>query len=185
MVAVLAALFLGERFSARLAAALATAIVGTVLLSGLTPETFGQRANEITGVLFALGSGLGYAVLALCSRALAGRYHPLQPIAIGFAVGAVLLLPFALATGLVLSFSAAGWGLLLYIGLIPTALAYWLFLRGLRHTSATVASLLTLVEPLTSTVLAVLLFGEQLSSLGLVGAALLLGAMGLLFRRGN
>ncbi|MGQ0602932.1 MAG: DMT family transporter [Anaerolineales bacterium] len=185
MVAVLAAVFLGERFTARLALALAVAITGTVLLSGLTPETIGQRTNEITGMLFALGSGFGYAVLILCSRALAGRYHPLHPIAIGFGVGAALLLPFALATGLTLNFSWSGWGMLLYLGLVPTAFAYGLFLNGLRHTSATTASILTLAEPLTSPVLAALLFGERLAPLAWLGAALLLGAMGLLFRRSN
>ena len=57
-----------------------------------------------------------------------------------------------------------------------------LFLRGLRSTSATAASVLTLLEPLTSTVLAWALFGERLGPAGLLGAALLLGAMGLLLR---
>jgi DME family drug/metabolite transporter len=72
---------------------------------------------------------------------------------------------------------------LLYLGLVPTALAYWLFLNGLRHTPATTASILTLAEPLTSTVLAALLFGERLAPLGLLGAALLLAAMGVLIWR--
>jgi DME family drug/metabolite transporter len=137
----------------------------------------------MAGVLFALGSGFGYAVLALCSRALAGRYHPLQPISVGFAVGAVLLLPFALATGFVATYPLAGWGLLLYLGLVPTAFAYWLFLQGMKHTTATTASILTLLEPLTSAALAAALFGERLGPLGFAGAALLLGAMAILLRR--
>jgi DME family drug/metabolite transporter len=41
----------------------------------------------------------------------------------------------------------------------------------------------TLAEPFTSTLLAWQLFGEQLSRLGLVGAALLIGAIMLLARR--
>jgi DME family drug/metabolite transporter len=133
-------------------------------------------------VLLALGSAFGYTMLTLCSRTLAGRYHPLQPITIGFAAGALLLLPFALATGFVISYPAGGWALLLYLGLAPTALAYVLFLTGMRSITATVASIATLIEPLTSTVLAWLLFGEQLGPLGVFGAALLLGAIGLLYR---
>jgi len=65
---------------------------------------------------------------------------------------------------------------------VPTALAYVLFLTGIRSITATVASIATLIEPLTSTVLAWLLFGEQLGPLGVFGAALLLGAIGLLYR---
>ena len=121
-------------------------------------------------------------IISLCSRALAGRYHPLQPITIGFGAGAALLLPFALVSGLAVAYPAAGWLLLLHLGLVPTALAYALFLSGMRHTTATVASIVTLVEPLTSTMLAWALFGERLGPLGLLGAALLLGAIGLLYR---
>jgi DME family drug/metabolite transporter len=120
--------------------------------------------------------------MTMCSRALAGRYHPLQPITIGFTAGALLLLPFALATGFVVSYSPAGWVLLLHLGLLPTALAYVLFLAGIRHTTATVATLVTLLEPLTGTALAWVLFGEQLGGAGLLGAALLLGAIMLLYR---
>jgi DME family drug/metabolite transporter len=47
----------------------------------------------------------------------------------------------------------------------------------MRSTPATVASVLTLVEPLTATILAVVLFGERLGALGLLGGALLLGAI--------
>ena len=77
----------------------------------------------------------------------------------------------------------AGWLLLLHLGLVPTALAYILFLRGLRHVPAGVASIITLLESLTSALLAWLLFGEWLSPLSLLGAFLLIAAMLLLLRR--
>jgi DME family drug/metabolite transporter len=65
---------------------------------------------------------------------------------------------------------------------VPTAVGYILFMHGMRTTPATVASVLTLVEPLTAAVLAWLLFDERLGPLALVGAALLLGAVVLLTR---
>jgi DME family drug/metabolite transporter len=162
--------------------ALTCALAGTILMVWVTPSQFGPRGETLIGVLLALASALGYAIIALCSRSLAGRYHPLQPIAVGFGAGALLLLPFALWTGLVVVYPPVGWLLLLHMGLLPTALAYVLFLAGIRHTSATVASVVTLIEPLTSTGLAWLFFGEQLGPLGLLGAVLLLGAIGLLYR---
>ena len=51
----------------------------------------------------------------------------------------------------------------------------------MRHTTATAASIITLIEPLTATMLARLLLGERLGQWGLLGAALLLGAIGLLY----
>lgn len=182
MIALLSALLLRERLTGSVLLALVCALAGTAMLIWVGPDTSGARKDTLAGVLLALGSAFGYTVLTLCSRALAGRYHPLQPITIGFAAGALLLLPFALATGFVFSYPAGSWALLLYLGLVPTALAYVLFLSGIRRITATVASIVTLVEPLTSTMLAWLLFGEQLGPLGVFGAALLLGAIGLLYR---
>jgi DME family drug/metabolite transporter len=180
MVAWLATIFLKERLTKRIVAALVAALAGTVLLAGVSSPETGARPADGIGVLLALGAALSYSTVALCSRALADRYHPLQPISLGFAMGAVLLLPFALANGLVITYSLSGWSILLYLGLMPTALAYWLYLQGLKHTSATAASIIALLEPLTATVLAALLFGERLAPPGLLGAGLLLGAMGLL-----
>jgi drug/metabolite transporter, DME family len=182
LVAVLSAVFLRERLTSTALLALICALTGTAMLVWVTPGQTQVRAETITGVLLALCSALGYAVMALCSRALADRYHPLQPLTIGFGAGTLLLLPFALMTGLVVSYPLTSWLLLLHMGLLPTALAYVLFLAGIRHTTATVASIVTLIEPLISTALAWLLFGEQLGPLGLLGALLLLGAIGLLYR---
>ncbi len=71
--------------------------------------------------------------MTLCSRVLAGRYHPLQPMAWGLTASALFLLPFALTFGLTLSYPAEGWLLLLYLGIAPTALAFVVFLVGMRH----------------------------------------------------
>jgi DME family drug/metabolite transporter len=152
------------------------------MLIWVGPEAGGARRDTLAGVLLALGSAFGYTMLTLCSRTLAGRYHALQPITVAFTAGALLLLPFALAAGFAIGYPAGGWALLVYLGVVPTALAYVLFLTGIRSITATVASIATLIEPLTSTLLAWLLFGEQLGSLGVFGAALLLGAIGLLYR---
>jgi DME family drug/metabolite transporter len=180
-VALLSLWLFSEKLTSRLLLALTFALIGTVLLVGVQPNGAGALHNTVVGVLLALGSAFGYAVIALCSRALAQRYHPLQSLTIGFGTGAIILLPFALSNGFVVSYPAVGWMLLLYLGLIPTVLAYVLFLYGIRHTTATVASITTLLEPLTSTLLAWLFFKEQLSVFGLMGGILLIGAIVLLF----
>lgn len=182
LVALLSAIVLKERPSVRVLIALGCALVGTALLIQVQPNSPVQGSVGL-GVFWSLASASGYAVVALTSRELANRYHPVQPIAIAFTVGALALLTLALGGGLVLDYPAAGWGLLLYMGLIPTALAYTMFILGMRTTPATIASIGTLLEPLTSTVLAALLFGETLSAIGWVGAALLLSALFVLWRR--
>jgi len=181
MIAVLSWLLLGERLSKAMIVALLGALAGTVLLIGFEPGESGLRSEMLWGVLLALGSALGYAVMTLCSRSLAGRYDPLHSTTIGFSAGAVMLLPFALLNGFVTSYPPEGWMLLIYLGVVPSALAYWLFFRAMHTTSATAAGIITLLEPLTSTLLAVWIFQEQLSGSGIFGAILLLGSLLLLF----
>ncbi len=181
IVALLAAALLDEALTSRVVLALVAGLAGTVLLSWTNPSAIEGRHATLVGVGLALSSALGYAIMTLCSRVLAGRYHPLQPMTVGLGTGALLLLPFALASDITVSFPPTGWALLLYLGIVPTALAFVVFLTGMEHTTATVASIITLLEPLTATVLAWLLFDEQLGLLGLLGAALLLGAIWLLY----
>ncbi len=172
-----------ERMTRTLALVLALALGGTALLIDL--RAILARPADLLGIGLALGSALGYAVVTLVGRSLGGRYPSIQTTAISFASGALVLLPLALATGFVAHYAADGWLRLLYLGLIPSALAYALFFRGVRGVSATATTILTLIEPLTATALAWLLFHERLGASGAIGAALLLGAVLLLGLRGE
>lgn len=176
LVALLSVAITRERPTRAVAFALVGALVGVVCLVGL-PSNAEQRGATGIGVLLALGSALGYAIVTLAARVLAGRYHALQINTVAFGTGALVLLPLALLSGFVVTYPVRGWLLLIYLGVVPTALAYALFLTGMRSTPATVASIVTLLEPLTATVLAWVLFGERLTALGIAGALLLLGAL--------
>lgn len=180
MVAALATLWKKEPLPRLVLLALGCASMGTGLLITVRPTLTTQSALT-SGVLLALSSALCYAIVTMISKHLAAHCHPLQSIAIGFTFGALLLLVCALATGFVVSYSPLGWSLLFYLGLVPTAFAYGLFLVGIRYTTATVASTATLLEPLTATMLAWLLFGERFKQNSLLGAGLLISAMLLLY----
>jgi DME family drug/metabolite transporter len=179
LVALLAALLLRERLTRGMLVALVCAVGGTALLTGAPAG--GERFNNLLlGVLLSLLSAVTYALVILIGRALSGRYHSLQVNAVSFGSGALLLLACSLTMPLVLRYPVAGWLLVLYLGGIPTALAYVAFQIGMRSTPATLTSILTFCEPLTAAVLAWVFFGERLSALGMVGALLLLGTIGLL-----
>jgi DME family drug/metabolite transporter len=70
--------------------------------------------------------------------------------------------------------------LILYLGLLPTAVAYILFARGLRHVAAAEATTIVLAEPVTATLLGVLVLDERVQGLGLAGAALVLAGLVIL-----
>ena len=178
---VLGAVLLGERVTGTTAAALAAGVTGAALLT-LGPRGLGTLPpGFLAGVGLALGAGLSYAVYAVVVKDVEERLPPLPIAAFTFGVAALVLAP-ALATGRVAAGPAA-WALLAYLGLVPTALAYMLYVVGMRTTSVGVSGVLGLIEPLTATLIGVAFFGDRLGAPGIVGAGLLLGAVAALTLR--
>ena len=183
MIAGLAALFLRERLTSTVAISLAMAVGGTPLLV-MGPRGIGEISSGFAaGAVLALGAGLSYAIYAVVGKATLARVAPLPLAGVTFTVAAVALAPVLWWEPAVAEPLAKGWPLFLYLGLVPTALAYGLFTVGLKRTPATVAGITTLLEPLTASVLGVLLFGERLGAAGTIGAILLLAAIALLTLR--
>jgi len=113
----------------------------------------------------------------LAKRVLRLGHAPERVMAASFALGGVLLLP-------VLATSDLGWlgtldgaAMALFLGAIPTALAYVLFARGLRHLTPGETATLTLAEPLTATGLGILALGERPGVAAAVGAGLVLAGL--------
>jgi DME family drug/metabolite transporter len=121
-------------------------------------------------------------VYAVAAKGLLARVTPLAVAAITFALAAVLLAPALLAEAAPMRAMSAGWPLLLYLGVGPTAIAYALFTAGLGRVPATAAGIVSLLEPLTATTLGLAVFGERLGTTGAIGALLLLAALVVLTR---
>ena len=162
----------GTPLSRRWAACTACATAGVVLL------VLGGRAAEVSppGVLLALGAGASYAVYTVAGKRLMATGHrPEQTMARVFSIAALLLAPILVATGPSSPLlSADGLLLALYLGAVPTALAYVLFARGLRRLTPGEAATLTLAEPLTAAALGAIVLGERPGALAVAGASLVL-----------
>ena len=160
--------------------ALVVALTGLVLLVGVSAGA-DTGTTVVLGALMAVGSALGYAVVTLAGGGVPGGV----PVTlVGFAGGALLLTPVALAAGLRFTPEPVALGVLLYLGAVPSALAYGMFFTGLRSVPGAVAGIVTLLEPLTATALATAFLGERLSPGALAGGVLVLAAVaGLYLRR--
>ena len=183
MIAALAPRVLGERLTPRVRVALSLGVVGTALLVAAPHGTLDLTARLVAGALLALAAGLAYALYVVLAKAALARMAPLPLTALTFTAGALLLSPALLWTEAPLRQLALGWPWLLYLGGVATAGAYAIYALGLRRVPASVSGIVTLMEPLTATLLGVLLFGERLGTPGGVGALLLCSALGLVLAR--
>jgi drug/metabolite transporter, DME family len=178
---VLARVFAGERLHRRWAVATGLACAGVALLV-LGGGTGGEVAPA--GIGLALVSGCGYAGYAVLSkRMLEAGGAPEGVMAAVFATGALLLVPLLAIVPLGELTSPGGVVLALYLGAIPTALAYVLFARGLERIGAGETATLTLAEPLTAAALGVIALGERPGAAAVAGALLVLSGLVLLALR--
>lgn len=166
-----------RRISLPVLSTVALAATGLALLVG-APSSGHDAMGVLAGAALALLSGGCFAAMTFVSARPVPGLDDLAATGLGFTIGAAALAPLATVTS-GMSFSP-GWasiGLLLLLGTAPTALAYTLYFRGLRTTSAGTAALMALLEPLVGTVLATWILGDRLSPTGLVGAGLLATAL--------
>ncbi|GAA5158120.1 EamA family transporter [Ornithinimicrobium tianjinense] len=139
------------------------------------------------GVAGALGAGLSYAGYTVTARTLLLRgAHGVTVMAGMFGVGAMVLLPAVAGADLGWVLSARGALMVAWLGLVATGLSYVLFQHGLAGLPSSTVATLSLAEPVTATLLGVLVLGEvlgSLSALGITVVVLSLAAMALPGRR--
>lgn len=150
--------------------ALTLVIIGLYLI---IPGKF-PSSSFTRGALWGLAAGMTFAILTLYNRHLVQRV-PALVITGGENCGAFLvLLPFVGSE--ILQLSLMDWGLLFLLGVFCTALAHWLFTRGLSSVSAEKASIIATLEPVYGSLFALLLLGETLTLKSIGGGCLILGA---------
>jgi DME family drug/metabolite transporter len=168
----LGARFLHERPGRIWTIATVLAIVGsTVMVLGAAADVGGNPA----GLLLGVGGGIGYAVYVTASKLMLLQGHdPVDITAAIFCGAAVILLPVFFLGDWRWVLEPRGAIVALYLGLATNALPYLLFGLGLVSVPVATAATLTLMEPLTATLLGVVWLGERLTALQWCGVVLLL-----------
>lgn len=160
--------------------ATALATIGVVLL-GFGGEAGSAGGTDPLGLLGSVGAGASFAVIANAQRRLLDDGW--DPFTVVGAMGASSALICACALPFVdLAWlgTPAGLAMALWLGLATIAVAYVLFTWGLSGLTAATAATLTLGEPLTASVLGIVVLGERLSALAIVGLVVLAAGLALL-----
>ncbi len=156
--------------------ATAIAAVGVALLGGVFEA--GASGISPAGLAGSIGAGASYAVYTLAAKALLQRgWGADASMGAVFGGAALASLPILLLSDLAWLVTPEGLAMALWLGLITTTLGYVLFGRGLSTLSAPTVSTLTLAEPLTASLLALLVLNEQLSASGVAGFIVLAAAL--------
>ena len=180
MVPLIAWLVLGERPSARVAAAVPVVLFGVVLISGVIGAgAFG--ADPQLGVIFGLLTGIAYAgFLLILRRGNADQRRPAGPLFDATLSAAVFSALIGLPLGeldLVPTLPAHGWLLLLALGVQVVG---WLVISlSLPRLPAALTSVVLTIQPVGSVILGMLLLAEAPSAFQLVGTLCILAGLAI------
>jgi drug/metabolite transporter (DMT)-like permease len=175
VIALLAGLLLGEGFPRRLVLGSLVAFAGVVLIAAATSDDVHADPWGVALCLLAAGA---YAVSVIAQKPLLARLPALEVTWVSCTVGAVCCLPFA--SGLVHDLRAAGTSALawvVYLGLLPTAVAFTTWAYALARTSAGRLGSTTYLVPPITIALGWGLLGEVPPVLAVLGGAVCLGGV--------
>ncbi|SFJ86623.1 Threonine/homoserine efflux transporter RhtA [Halobacillus dabanensis] len=151
---------------------IAGVLMGIVLLTG----AYNTQSISVSflGAAAGLASGLAYALFIFGFKNASAIGKPQTSLTIAFFSFCLLLFLFtdSKEVAAVMTSSDLGWFLLL--GLVGAGISFILYLIGIRWTAASTASMVAMVEPVTASLFGVLLLGDHLTLIQLLGMALIL-----------
>lgn len=172
-VAILSFFFLKEKINRKKLMAIFLTVIGCTLAAGITGQ--GGASFSVTSILIGLGAGFGYALYSIFGKVALRSYHPFTVTLYTFMVAAAALVP---TTGIVnkavVLFTGDAWLYALGLGIFPTVLAYFAYSWGLERTESSTAAVVATLEPVIATMLGIIVYGDRLGGLQMLGSALII-----------
>ena len=173
-----------ESVSKHILSAMLMAVVGLIAFTS-GEAAAGGMGGVLLGLAFSLTASIAFLVMSHAARSLSKDHSPLLVSGVGLSVTALILAPVALMVSpvswTVLPSALADWrsgSVLIYLGLVPTALAYVCYCSGMARCHTAVAGLIaSMIEPAVAAGLAFLFLREILSPWEVMGCVLLFFAM--------
>lgn len=180
IVMVLSLFLFKERITTRKVVALILAFAGCCLVSGIGS---GEKALTVSGLLYGLGSGIGYALYSIFARFALDRGYSSNTVnfysCLLAAIGAALIWGVSEPVGVMFA-SWGNFGLSLAAGVVTCYLPYLLYTYGLTGLETGKASILASVEPVVATLVGILIYHESMTLMSAVGVFCVLFAVVLL-----
>jgi drug/metabolite transporter (DMT)-like permease len=172
LVAVLAAIFLNEKFTVYIGLGLALAFTGVGLISMSSSDS---SDHDVIGVLLCLVSAVVYSISLILQKPLVAKLPAIHVTWLACTIGAIACLPFA---GQLVEqtrdapTSSVLW--VVYLGVFPTAIAFTTYAYALQHMSASSLAITTYLVPPITIVMGVMFLDEVPPTMAYVGGALAL-----------
>ncbi|MHB1682354.1 MAG: DMT family transporter [Bacilli bacterium] len=179
---VFARLLLGERITGKKALSVALATFGVLLIVGLGNVSPSYRLG---GLVLGMAA-LTWALMSVLVKRVPAGYSLIVVTTYAMLVATVIITPFTLPHMDTVIHAVLArpvlWAGVLYLGIVSTAGAFFLWNKGLQMVDAATGGLYFFFQPLVGTLLGWLLLGEQVGLAFWAGAGLILTGVMLVIR---
>ena len=183
-VALLSQLFTDEKLNTYKSIGVLLAFIGVVLIITGGPNSLSLESETFLGNIITLASAFSWAVYTILSRKYLKEYNTSQFTAFMSVVGAIALILVGIPSLLKLDWQAisiAGFGGILYSGLLSVGLAYLIWNRSVSKIGAVKTAAYQNLVPVLGLLFGVFILGEQLTVQQLSGSAIVIA--GIFFSR--
>jgi drug/metabolite transporter (DMT)-like permease len=170
-----------EKITILEACAIALTFLGVALV--VRVYDLSQLRLSIGGIVFGMLSSVFFVVYFLMAGKLRVTYSNLTITLFGDGISALALSPIVISgVSQISQFPVQLWFIILAIGWVPSLLAYSLFSYALKYVRASRGTMLNVLEPIATAFLSAAFIGETFESLQIMGTAIALTGVLLLFR---
>lgn len=170
-----AAIILKEKLTLKKIICIILAIVGVHTIIGGSNEN-----GQVIGILISLFAVISWSFISVIVRRVTQKYDPIQITTYGIIIAAVSTLPFSIGEFIITPNIKIDWTValsLIYIGVVCTALAHFLWNKSLSMIEAGACSLFYPVQPMMSVFLGWMFLGENIDINFVIGAILIIGGV--------
>lgn len=177
IVMIVSVLFMGEKLTRMKFLSVVGAFLGSALVTGI----IGGIKFSVVGIIIGALSGITYSIYNICAKIEMKRGNDaLAAAAYCFITAAVLSAVFSNPVTLFsMTFEnpAKILPIAIAMGIVVGALPYFLYTLGSKKLPASTASAMATIEPLTGTLVSVLVYKEVLDFAGVIGIIMILGSV--------
>ena len=150
------------------------ALIGMSLIAGIWE---GSDQIALSGIAMGLLAACFYATIVINNKFLNGL-NPYDSAIVQLGIAALVLLPYVAFTVdfTSLSLDTQTIGLTLIVGIVHTGVAYWLYFSALPKLEAARIAIFSYIDPAIAILLSVFVLMEPITTAGVIGAVLILGA---------
>jgi len=171
----LSVLIFKEVITRRKMGALALALLGCVLVSGVLQSS--DVPLNGAGILSGILAGFGYGLYSIFAKLALTKYDTLTVTLYTFIFASLGAIPFARIEQVPGLITSGGLAVnIILFAVVITILPFTLYTKGLSRVEPSRASILATIEPVVATIFGVILFNEQLTMMKTIGIAAVIGA---------